>query len=70
MANTAKLNDDFSISLPEDFRVKTNWQSGQEFALIPSGKHFVLMPVPKLEELFGIARGANTDDIRDRRDRY
>jgi hypothetical protein len=29
----------------------------------------LLMPVPELDDLYGIAEGANTDDFRDRTDR-
>ena len=37
---------------------------------IPKGKGVLLMPVPALEQLAGIAKGAKTQDYRDRKDRY
>jgi hypothetical protein len=37
---------------------------------IPKGKAVLLMPVPTLEELQGLAEGANTEDYRDRNDRF
>ena len=37
---------------------------------ILKGKGVLLMPVPELEQLVGIAKGARTDDYRDREDRY
>jgi bifunctional DNA-binding transcriptional regulator/antitoxin component of YhaV-PrlF toxin-antitoxin module len=42
-----------------------DWKPGTEFAFIPRGKHVVLVPVPTLEQLKGIARDANPNDYRD-----
>jgi bifunctional DNA-binding transcriptional regulator/antitoxin component of YhaV-PrlF toxin-antitoxin module len=66
--NVAKLSSKFQISVPKSVREQQKWKVGQKFAFVPSGKGVVLVPVPTLEELFGIARGANTDDIRDHDD--
>jgi hypothetical protein len=41
-----------------------------EFVFIPKGKGVLVMPVPELKQLAGIAKGANKDGYRDRRDRY
>lgn len=70
MAATATLSTKFQISIPKAIRDEQHWEAGQEFVFIPKGKGVLLMPVPTLDELAGIARGANTDDIRDRNDRY
>ncbi len=38
---------------------------------IPKDKGVLVMPVPKLSDLAGIAKGAKRkDDYRDRKDRY
>ncbi len=66
---TAKLSAKFQISLPKAVRTAQHWQAGQEFAFIPKGKGVLLVPVPKLEELAGLARGAKPQDYRDRTDR-
>ena len=42
---------------------------GQVFAFIPKGEGMLLVPVPKLEELSGLARGAKAKGYRDRTDR-
>jgi hypothetical protein len=39
------------------------------FALIPKGEGILLVPVPKLDELRGLARGAKAEGYRDRTDR-
>ena len=44
-------------------RTARRWQAGQVFAFIPKGEG---MPVPKPEELSGLARGANPEGYRDR----
>jgi predicted secreted protein len=56
--------------LPKAVRDEKHREAGQEFVFIPKGRGVLLMPVPELEQLAGIARGACTDDYRDREDRY
>jgi bifunctional DNA-binding transcriptional regulator/antitoxin component of YhaV-PrlF toxin-antitoxin module len=71
MANerTARLSARFRLSIPKAVRAAQGWQVGQEFAFIPRGAGVLLVPVPKREELAGIARGASRTGYRDRRDR-
>jgi len=66
---TAKLSSKFQISIPKPVRNAQHWQAGQEFAFIPKGEAVLLVPVPKPEDLAGLARGANPKDYRDRTDR-
>jgi AbrB family looped-hinge helix DNA binding protein len=66
---TAKLSAKFQISLPKAVRTAQHWQAGQEFAFIPKGKGVLLVPVPKPEDLAGLARGAKSKGHRDRADR-
>jgi bifunctional DNA-binding transcriptional regulator/antitoxin component of YhaV-PrlF toxin-antitoxin module len=68
--NIAKLSSKFQISIPQSVREKEKWEAGQEFAFIPSEGGMLLVPVPKFEDLIGIAKGANTENYRDRDDRY
>ncbi len=70
MSATATLSSKFQISIPKAVRDEQHWQAGQEFVFIPKGKGVLVMPVPELEELAGIAKGANKADFRDRQDRY
>jgi len=66
----ATLSSKFQISIPKAVRDEQHWQAGQEFVFIPKGKGVLLMPVPELEQLAGIAKGAKTHGVRDRKDRY
>ena len=70
MAATATLSSKFQISVPKAVREEQHWEAGQEFVFIPKGKGVLVMPVPEMAQLAGIARGARTDDVRDRMDRY
>ena len=69
MNATATLSSKFQISIPKAVRDAQQWQSGQEFVFIPKGKGVLVMPVPQMRELAGLARGARTTGYRDRKDR-
>jgi len=68
--DTAKLSAKFQISIPKAIRAARRWQAGQVFAFIPKGEGMLLVPVPNLDELRGLARGAKTKAYRDRTDRF
>lgn len=71
MSSTATLSSKFQISIPKAVREELHWEAGQEFVFIPKDKGVLVMPVPKLSDLAGIAKGAKRkDDYRDRKDRY
>jgi AbrB family looped-hinge helix DNA binding protein len=70
MSNIATLSEKFQISIPKAIRQSQKWKAGQKFAFVPRGTGYVLVPVPTFEELKGMLSGANTEDIRDRDDRY
>jgi AbrB family looped-hinge helix DNA binding protein len=67
--DTARLSAKFQISIPKSVRAARHWQAGQVFAFIPKGEGMLLMPVPKLEDLAGMARGAKPVEYRDRTSR-
>ncbi len=41
-----------------------------EFVFVPKGQGLLVMPVPELVQLEGIAKGTRKDGYRDRKDRY
>jgi AbrB family looped-hinge helix DNA binding protein len=67
--DTATLSAKFQISIPKSVRTARQWRAGQVFAFIPKGKGLLLVPVPEIEDLAGIAHGASTANFRDRDDR-
>jgi AbrB family looped-hinge helix DNA binding protein len=69
MQAITKLSDKFQISIPKAIRDAEHWEAGQRFAFVPQDGGYLLVAVPSRDDLFGIAAGAETHDIRDRRDR-
>ena len=69
MAATATLSSKFQISIPKAVREEQGWEAGQEFVFVPKGKGVLVIPVPELRDLAGIAKGANRGGYRDREDR-
>jgi AbrB family looped-hinge helix DNA binding protein len=67
--DTTKLSAKFQISIPKSVRTRQHWQAGQEFAFLPKREGVMLVPIPKPDDLAGLARGANPTDYRDRTDR-
>jgi AbrB family looped-hinge helix DNA binding protein len=71
MSKAATISSKFQISIPKEVRERQGWKPGQKLAFVPNGlKGYSLVPVPTLEELFGIAKGADPTNYRDRNDRY
>ena len=69
MPETATLSSKFQISIPKAIRTAQHWEAGVTFAFIPKGTGVLLVPVPKLDDLKGLAKGAKTADYRDRSER-
>lgn len=70
MPETATLSSKFQISIPKAIREAQHWKAGLTFAFIPKGTGVLLVPVPKRENLEGLAKGASPKDYRDRADRF
>jgi len=63
------LSAKFQISIPKDVREEMGLKPGQKFEFLRIGRTLKLVPQPRMEDLFGIGRGANPDGYRDRNDR-
>jgi AbrB family looped-hinge helix DNA binding protein len=70
MSATATLSSKFQISVPKAVRDKQRWEAGQRFVFIPKGLGVLMVPVPELNQLRGIVKGAKTTGYRDRDDRH
>ena len=70
MAASATLSTKYQISIPKAVREEQHWEAGQEFVFIPKGKGVLVMPVPELQQLAGLAKGAKRNGYRDRKDRF
>jgi len=69
MPDTATLSSKFQISIPKAVREHQRWEAGQKLVFIPKGKGVLLVPAPSLDDLRGIAKGADPENYRDRNDR-
>ena len=69
-ADVATLSSRFWISIPASIRSSRKRQPDQKFAFIPKHGGVMLVPVPRLEDLAGSMRGADTENYRDRNDRH
>ena len=67
--NVATLSAKFQISIPKEIRESMKLKAGQRLTFIQIGKTLKLIPQPTIDDLFGIAKGANTENYRDRDDR-
>lgn len=70
MPGSTVLSPNLKIQVPESVHAEQNWEIGQEFAFVPTPAGVLLVPVPTRESLRGIVAGANTENYRDRNDRY
>ena len=66
----ATLSSKFQLSLPKSLREAMHLQPGQQFELIQIGEIIQMVPKTSIRELRGRARGARTEEYRDRKDRY
>ena len=64
--NTATLSSKFQISVPKPVRDALGLVPGQKLAFIQNGSGVRLVPQAAVTDLVGMARGANTDNLRDR----
>ncbi len=64
--NIATLSSKFQIGIPKEVRDAMHFKPGQQLAFLRVGNSLRLVPVRKIEDLFGIAKGADTSHIRDR----
>ena len=67
--NSATLSAKFQISIPKDVREEMGLKPAQKFEFLRIGRTLKLVPQPRMEDLFGLGRGANPDGYRDRANR-
>ncbi len=63
---TATLSSKFQISIPKEIRETLHLKPGQRLAFLCVGKSVKLVPQFRIEDLFGIGKGANPEGYRDR----
>jgi AbrB family looped-hinge helix DNA binding protein len=66
---TATLSSKFQILIPKAIRESLDLKAGQKLTFVVKGNYIQLLPEKKLEEMRGFLKGANTSNVRDRKDR-
>jgi AbrB family looped-hinge helix DNA binding protein len=65
----ATISSKYQILVPKKIREQLHIKPGQQFIFIVKGGSLELIPKKEMKELRGILAGANTAQIRDRKDR-
>ncbi len=63
------ISTKYQIVIPKPVREHLNLKPKQKLTIIEKDKMLILIPQVPLEELRGIAAGANTDGYREKQDR-
>ena len=64
------ISSKYQVVIPKPVRKHLNLKPKQKLTVIEKDKMLILIPQSSIEELRGIAAGANTDDYREKKDRY
>lgn len=63
------LSPKYQIAIPREIRENLGLKKGQKFAVIVKTGVISLVPVPSLEELRGVAKGIEMEEIREDEER-
>jgi AbrB family looped-hinge helix DNA binding protein len=64
------ISSKYQVVIPKPVREHLNLKPRQKLTVIEKDKMLILIPQSSIEELRGIATGANTDFYREKKDRY
>jgi len=70
MTRPSPLSSKYKVSIPKDVCERMGLRPSQKVAFIAKAAGILMVRVPEREELAGMARGANIEGYRDRKDRY
>lgn len=63
------VSSKYQVVIPKSVREQAKIEPGQKLSVIAKGGVIYLVPVRELDELRGIAKGADTSNIREKVDR-
>jgi len=66
----ATISSKYQVVIPKKAREHLKLKPKQKLTVIEKDQMLILIPQPSLETLRGIAAGANTDDYREKKDRF
>jgi AbrB family looped-hinge helix DNA binding protein len=64
------ISSKYQVVIPKPAREHLNLKPKQMLTVIEKDGMLILIPQPSLDALRGIAAGAKTDDLREKKDRF
>ena len=64
------ISNKYQVVIPKPARERLSLKPKQKLTVIEKDNMLILIPQASLESLRGIAKGARTDDYRQKRDRF
>jgi len=64
------ISSKYQVVIPKPARERLNLKPKQKLTVIEKDRMLILIPHASLESLRGIAKGARTDDYRQKKDRF
>ena len=64
------ISSKYQVVIPKPARERLNLKPKQKLTVIEKDRMVILIPHASLESLRGIAKGARTDDYRQKKDRF
>ena len=68
--DTVTVSEKFQVVIPKDIRRHLRIKPGEKFVVVEKGKTIHMIPVGKIKESRGIAKGVSIDDLRDESERF
>lgn len=65
----ATLTQKFQIGIPKAFRDDLGLKAGQQFVFVAKGDAIVMIPRRDINQVRGMFKGANPENVRDRTER-
>lgn len=67
--NSVTLSTKYQMVIPRELRERLSLHPGSKITVIEKGGILYLIPERPMSEFRGVARGARTDELRDKKDR-
>ena len=69
MGNTVTVSSKYQIVIPKEVRERAHVKPGEKLSILVKRGQITLVRVRPLDELVGIAKGINTEGLREKEDR-
>ncbi len=68
--STVTVSQKFQIVIPRDIRRHLNIRPGEKIVVVEKGGTMHMIPVGKISDSRGIAKGVHANDLRDESERF